>query len=272
MSAETNNEAPQEGGESPQWYKERAERNRQRALLLKKSKLVVHPYAKNGDNAAGTQGRQLKVQGKKVVDSGGGFLIEEDDELEQEMLQLAEEPSPILIDLPTCEECKKQFQDSYLMKTFDYSVCDSCRDREDKHTLITKTEAKEIYLLRDHDLDLREPPLKFMLKANPHRAAHGHMKLYLHLQIEKRALEVWGSKEALLEEKEKRDVKRQETKIKRFNKKVKELRMEMRSSMYNRTTKATHVHKFGPDTYNEDDDTYTHTCTECEYEETYEKM
>lgn len=29
-----------------QWGRERAEKNRQRALLLRKSKLVAHPYAK----------------------------------------------------------------------------------------------------------------------------------------------------------------------------------------------------------------------------------
>lgn len=46
------------------------------------------------------------------------------------------------------------------------------------------------------------------------------MKLYLHLQIEQRALEVWGSEEKLIEEKEKRDLKREESKIKHFNKKV----------------------------------------------------
>ncbi|XP_011299813.1 DNA repair protein complementing XP-A cells homolog [Fopius arisanus] len=272
MSEKKNEESAERGSESPQWYKERAERNRQKALLLKKSKLVVHPYAKNSDDVTGSQGRQLKVQGKKVVDSGGGFLIEEDDELEEQMLEWTEDPFPIFVDLPTCEECQKQFQESYLLKTFDYNVCDACRDREEKHTLITKTEAKDTYLLRDYDLDQREPPLKFILKANPHRAAYGHMKLYLHLQIEKRALEVWGSEEALVEEKEKREIKRQETKIKRFNKKVKQLRMEVRSSMYDKTKKATHVHVFGPDTYNEEDDTYSHACTECEYEETFEKM
>jgi len=29
----------------------------------------------------------LKVQGQRVIDSGGGFLIEENDELEQQMVQ-----------------------------------------------------------------------------------------------------------------------------------------------------------------------------------------
>jgi DNA-repair protein complementing XP-A cells len=46
------------------------------------------------------------------------------------------------------------------------------------------------------------------------------MKLYLHLQIEQRALEVWGTEENLLKEKETRDLKREGAKIKKFNKKV----------------------------------------------------
>lgn len=98
------------------------------------------------------------------------------------------------------------------------------------------------------------------------------MKLYLQLQIEKRALEVWGSEEELIQEKEQRNTKRQETKIKNFNKKVKKLRMEVRSSLYNKTQKATHTHEFGKDKYNEEDDNYTHTCKTCGFEETYEKM
>lgn len=93
-------------------------------------------------------------------------------------------------------------------------------DKEDKHSLITKTEAKEEYLLKDCDIEKREPPLKYIVRKNPHNMRWGEMKLYLHLQIEKRALEVWGSEETLLKEKEKRDVKRQETKIKKYNKKV----------------------------------------------------
>ncbi|XP_043282808.1 DNA repair protein complementing XP-A cells homolog [Venturia canescens] len=260
-----------ERSQSPQWFQERAERNRQRALLLKKSKLVAHPYAREDDT---TQARVLKVQGKKVVDSGGGFLIEDDLDLEEELLKIVEEPAPIILGLPICEECQKEFKDSWLLQKFDYSVCDSCKsnDKDGKHSLITKSEAKDEYLLKDCDFDKREPALKYIVRKNPHNMRWGEMKLYLQLQIEKRALEVWGSEETLLEEKEKRDVKRQETKIKRYNKKVKQLRMEVRSSMYDKTTKASHTHVFGGDTYNKDDDTYTHTCTDCGYEETYEKM
>jgi len=57
------------------------------------------------------------------------------------------------------------------------------RDNEDKHALITKTDAKQEYLLKDCDLDLREPPLKFIVRKNPHNSRWGDMKLYLHIQV-----------------------------------------------------------------------------------------
>ncbi|KAI4472305.1 hypothetical protein M0802_016957 [Mischocyttarus mexicanus] len=242
--------------EMKQELKDRAERNRQKAL-------------KNNESSTG---RAIKVQGKRVIDSGGGFLIEENDDLEREMLNIVTQPAPIITSLPHCNECNKEFKDSYLLQTFDLLVCDSCRDSEDKHSLITKSEAKQEYLLRDYDFDKREPALKYITRKNPHNPHWGEMKLYLQLQIEQRALEVWGSEENLIEVKEKRDMKREETKIKSFNKKMKKLRMQVRSSLYNRTLKADHVHEFGEETYDEDNDTYSHTCLSCGYDESYEKM
>jgi DNA-repair protein complementing XP-A cells len=50
------------------------------------------------------------------------------------------------------------------------------------------------------------------------------------------------------------------------------LRMSVRSSLYDRTNKSSHEHQFGPETYNEADDTYTHTCITCNYAQTFEKM
>ncbi|KAH0952188.1 hypothetical protein HN011_000263 [Eciton burchellii] len=268
-SIENNSTKNGENMEIEKKLKERAERNRQKALLLKRSKVVTHPYMRGNNDSI--KGRLLKVQGR-VIDSGGGFLIEENDELEQQMLKIRAEPDPIIGKFNECEECKQKFGNSYLLQTFDLAICDKCRDKEGKHSLITKTEAKQEYLLKDCDLDKREPALKYIVRKNPHNANWGEMKLYLHLQIEQRALEVWGSEENLLKEKEMRDVKRDEAKIKKFNKKIKQLRMQVRSSLYDKTTKASHIHEFGEDTYNEDDDTYTHICSTCGYEETYEKM
>ena len=59
------------------------------------------------------------------------------------------------------------------------------RDHEEKHRLITKSDAKSAYLLKDMDLDKREPPLKFISKKNPHHQSWGEMKLYLEIQVVK---------------------------------------------------------------------------------------
>lgn len=57
------------------------------------------------------------------------------------------------------------------------------RDPEEKHALISKSNAKDIYLLKDCDLDRREPPLKFIVKKNPRNDKWGDMKLYLECQV-----------------------------------------------------------------------------------------
>jgi DNA repair protein len=57
------------------------------------------------------------------------------------------------------------------------------RDYEGAHKLIPRTEAKTLYLLKDCDLDLREPPLRYIAKKNPHNPRYGDMKLYLKAQV-----------------------------------------------------------------------------------------
>lgn len=131
----------------------------------------------------------------KLIDSGGGFLIEkaitEANEEAGADNQPVEEVLPLPVSYEVCEDCGVPFTESYLMKHFEYLVCDRCYDRDDKHSLITRTEAKNEYLLKDCDFDRREPPLKCIIRKNPHNVRWGEMKLYLHLQVEKRALEVW---------------------------------------------------------------------------------
>lgn len=249
------------------------ERNRQRALEIRRAKLMPHPYAKVDKSSP--EKTVIRSKSNKVIDTGGGFLIEESDDPNQISSNgtIVNDPGPILPpDCPVCEECQSEFSDSWLLKSFNHSVCDGCRDNDDKHTLITRTEAKTEYLLKDCDIDKREPPLKFIVRKNPHNPRWGEMKLYLHLQIEKRALEVWGSEEALLEEKEMRDEKRNTSKAKKYNKQLKALRMSVRSSLYDRTSAAAHTHTFGSETYNEEDDTYTRACTTCDFVDTFEKM
>jgi len=56
-------------------------------------------------------------------------------------------------------------------------------DRNEKHKLITKSDAKTKYQLKDVDLDKREPLLRYFIKKNPHNEKWGEMKLYLESQV-----------------------------------------------------------------------------------------
>ncbi|KAI0242933.1 XPA_C domain-containing protein [Lamellibrachia satsuma] len=170
-----------------------------------------------------------------------------------------------------CEECDKEFMDSFLFTTFDLYVCDNCRNTEEKHKYITKSEAKERYLLKDCDVDKREPILKYIVKRNPHNNRWGSMKLYLESQIKERALEVWESEEAMEEERERRTENKQKVKLKKFDKRMKDLRMSVRGSLWRKKTEG-HEHSYGEETYNEEEDNYSKTCSTCQHVMTYEKM
>ncbi|XP_072319820.1 DNA repair protein complementing XP-A cells [Eucyclogobius newberryi] len=243
------------------------ERNRQRALMLRQARLASRSLsAVEGATSA-------KVS--KTIDSGAGFFIDEDEDAEEEQRgrSVLQQPAPVIeLDYLVCDDCGKPFMDSYLSNSFDVSVCDKCRDNEEKHKLISRTESKQGYLLKDCDLDKREPPLRFILKKNPHNSQWGDMKLYLKMQVEKRSMEVWGSEEALEEAKEAREENKEVQKQKRFNKKVKELRKAVRSSMWTKDLSA-HQHEYGPEeVVDPDEDMYKKTCTSCGHELTYEKM
>ncbi|XP_010886848.1 DNA repair protein complementing XP-A cells homolog isoform X2 [Esox lucius] len=175
--------------------KEKIEQNRQRALMLRRARLASKPSAGKLDRTS--------AQVPKIVDSGGGFF---NGEAQQRTKKVVHQPAPVIqTDYLLCDDCDKPFMDSYLSHSFDLAVCDNCRDNEVKHKLISRTEAKQLYLLKDCDLDKREPVLRFVLRKNPHNPHWGDMKLYLKLQMEKRSLDVWGSKEALQEARESRE-------------------------------------------------------------------
>ncbi|XP_067631639.1 DNA repair protein complementing XP-A cells homolog [Eurosta solidaginis] len=267
--------------------KARMERNRIRALHLRQAKLVANPYQKKNGNLASGEDSIIKVQGTKYIDSGGGFLLEqpaiptagqavtkqkETAGSTAENTNISNEAITIPVNYEECLDCGDAFVESYLFSNFGHTVCDKCRDPDGRHALITRTEAKAEYLLKECDFDRREPQLRYISRKNPHNVRWGEMKLYLLLQVEKRAMEVWGSEEELCRQHELREEKREVTKVKKYNKQMKNLRMEMRSSLYKKETKAIHEHEFGADTYNEEDDNYTHTCLTCSYTETYEKM
>jgi DNA-repair protein complementing XP-A cells len=109
-------------------------------------------------------------------------LVNDEDERAAKLAKV-DESEEVPLNYQKCMECSEEFADSYLYKNFDYSCCDKCKDLDEKHELITKTDAVQEYLLKDCDFNRREPPLKFISRKNPHKSSWAEMKLYLRLQV-----------------------------------------------------------------------------------------
>jgi len=260
--------------------KSRAERNRMKAMALKKARLISNPYPNPKAREDFLTGEKVtKEKETKLVDTNAGFFIEETEEGESSSTLAEPIPAPVVQpDRPECEECQEALADSYLFRNFGLEVCDKCKntEKDGKHELITKTDAKNEFLLKDAHFD-KEPQrfeaLRFIVRKNPHNQRWGDMKLYLRMQVEKRALEVWGTEEALEEEHEKREERRDQLKVKKFNKKLKALKMQVRGSLYKKVDISVHEHDYGDEVcVDEDEDMYSRTCKTCNHVHTYEKM
>ena len=103
----------------------------------------------------------------------------------------------------------------------------------------------------------------------------------------KRSYEIWGGKEELESQLAKRAENKQQMKERKYVKKIKgdtypvvrelwldfflELRRAVRTSLWQKKT-GSHEHEFDDEIHNEEDDTWTKTCTLCDFSLTYEKM
>ena len=259
-------------------FRAEIERNRQRALLK---------HEKRQLNLTTNEAYQLEQRAVLNIDSttgvGGGFFVDDSD---QDVVSKhgiirknASSDLPILPDTREneCDDCEELFSNSFLLSNFDEKICDNCHDPRGNHALITKTEAKQEYLLTDVDLEKREPALRYILKRNPRKYARSYMHLYLKLQVQERALEVHGSEESLEENRTVRGEKRESRKRKMFQKQIKTLRMEARSSFYKKKLTTNHEHTFGPEeSYDNPSDLsgdyFRQVCEECQFEKIFEKM
>uniref|UniRef100_A0A0K0DNQ4 XPA_C domain-containing protein n=1 Tax=Angiostrongylus cantonensis TaxID=6313 RepID=A0A0K0DNQ4_ANGCA len=142
-----------------------------------------------------------------------------------------------------CIKCNLPLFDSWLWERYNHPVfmfncavdhrglamnrCYHFPDDLGEHRLIPRTEVKSFYLLKDCDLDLRKPPLRYWSKKNPHNPRYGDMKLYLKCQVVERMLEVYGSWEEFEAEKRLRTSQKEIRAEKNFEKKVKEMRQHV---------------------------------------------
>ena len=177
-----------------------------------------------------------------------------------------------------CQECGSLEIDWKWVDIFGCAVCNACKDKvPEKYSLLTKTEAKEDYLLTDPELK-DEELLPHLERPNPHKSTWNNMMLYLRYQVEEYAFEKkWGSAEALDEEFAKREGEKKRRKEDKFKSKLNELKKKTRVDAYRRSRRAgggggefgdeigrggKHTHVWGRPVENEEG-VGVKTCVEC---------
>ncbi|KAI1855965.1 hypothetical protein JX265_012048 [Neoarthrinium moseri] len=189
-----------------------------------------------------------------------------------------------------CRECGSLEIDFVWEEVFHCTVCNKCKEAApEKYSLLTKTEAKEDYLLTDPELR-DEELLPHLSRPNPHKSHWHDMMLFLRFQVEEYAFsdKKWGSAEALDEEFERREADKKQRKEAKFKSKLLDLKKRTRTDAYRREhgklgsgaglgrnqnggkakfgdvvpTGARHVHEWGRAIENEEGMTIK-SCTSC---------
>lgn len=122
----------------------------------------------------------------------------------------------------TCEACQREEVpiDPDYMDIFRVAVCLGCKDTNPLYTLITKTQARNEFLLTDEELaDTSLMPS--LSRKNPHNPRWSDMKLYLRRQCRDFAWKKFNGESGLEAALEARSGAKSERKSKQFLKKLK---------------------------------------------------
>ncbi|RJE27450.1 DNA repair protein Rad14 [Aspergillus sclerotialis] len=250
----------------------------------------------------------------KMTDTKGGFLTEEDDphnkalhvrdgkteqkpagmtQREWERQQLLQslrrdragpfEPGLSVLEDQSkqlkCRECGSIEIDWKWEEMLRCCVCNACKEKyPEKYSLLTKTEAKEDYLLTDPELR-DEELLPHLERPNPHKSTWNNMMLYLRFQVEEYAFsdKKWGSPEALDAEFERRENEKKRRRETKFKEKLHDLKKRTRVEAYRRNRKGPaggafgddlggskkHVHQWGRSVENSETGMSVKKCVDC---------
>ncbi|KAB8075818.1 DNA repair protein [Aspergillus leporis] len=250
----------------------------------------------------------------KMTDTKGGFLTAEDDpfnkalhvkdgkeeqkpanmtQKEWERKQLLDslrrnrtgpfEPALSVLDdrskQKKCRECGSLEIDWKWEEALRCCVCHACKEKyTEKYSLLTKTEAKEDYLLTDPELR-DEELLPHLERPNPHKSTWNNMMLFLRYQVEEYAFSAkkWGSAEALDAEFERRENEKKRRREAKFKTKLQDLKKRTRVDAYRRNRQGAaggnfgddldnggrHVHQWGRSIENPETGIGVKTCVDC---------
>jgi DNA-repair protein complementing XP-A cells len=163
-----------------------------------------------------------------MVDTKGGFLYTEPEAPKEK--ETAENVYGV------CQDCGSIDIHQEYFRFYKVPICRECT-KKPIYSQLTKTEAKEDYLLTESELKA----LPFIMKRNPHKSTYSNMLLYLRKQLEDFAIEKYGSLDELDREMEKREMKKEEKRQKNFKRKLIELRKKTRTSL---VIQPDHQHQF----------------------------
>ncbi|EME82163.1 uncharacterized protein MYCFIDRAFT_65246 [Pseudocercospora fijiensis CIRAD86] len=228
----------------------------------------------------------------KMTDTKGGFMTQEDDPHNKTLHAPNEDGKPAnmtlkeweykqlqrkLRDQRKCRECGSLEIDYQWDELLKCQVCNTCKDKyPEKYSLLTKSEAKEDYLLTDPELK-DENLLPHLTKPNPHKSTWHDMMLYLRCQVEEYAFsdQKWGSAEGLDAEYERRAKETKERKEKKFRNKLNELKKRTRVEAYKKARSggggdfgdvigpARHEHEWGRAVEDPETGMTRKTCVDC---------
>ncbi|KAI9039707.1 DNA repair protein RAD14 [Aspergillus affinis] len=250
----------------------------------------------------------------KMTDTKGGFLTEDDDphnrqlhvrdgNVEQKPAHLTQkewenqrllaslrqnrtgpfEPGLSVLDdkakQKACRECGNLEIDWKWEETLRCCICNACKEKfPEKYSLLTKTEAKEDYLLTDPELR-DEELLPHLERPNPHKSTWNNMMLFLRFQVEEYALSAkkWGSAEALDAEFERRETVKKRRREDKFKSKLQDLKKRTRVDAYRRNRQGAaggsfgddlgnnrkHIHQWGRSVENPETGIGLKTCVDC---------
>ncbi|KAJ1857474.1 DNA repair protein rad14 [Coemansia sp. RSA 1822] len=164
-------------------------------------------------------------------DTKAGFIEEEKAESPEKKRRVLDLDT-IALELSaqdSCVECGSIDLDVTYAKVFRTQVCKACIEKiPDKYSLLTKTEAKEDYLLTDGELRDRDL-FPVWEKANPHKSTWNNMLLYLRRDLEQFAVKKWGGLDGLDREFDRRDDEKRTRKEKKYRRSVADLRRRTRA-------------------------------------------
>ena len=120
----------------------------------------------------------------------------------------------------SCEACGSSIIDPEFFDNFHINVCLSCKDSCEIYSIITKTQAKNDFLLTDEEL-ADSTVLPSISRKNPHNPRWADMKLYLKKQVRDFSIKKHGSEEAIQEALSNRKATKTDRKSKQFLKKLK---------------------------------------------------